>query len=76
LTHLAPGDWFDPVLEEDVVQPSNERQRAAPPEELAASHTTHIGERTAAPSKYSPCDWPTLFERVVPRLFNTAHVVV
>jgi len=45
------GDWSDP---DDVVQPSNESRRAAPPEESAADHTIHVEEGTAAPSNYSP----------------------
>ena len=48
------GDWSDPALEDDVVQPSIEGRRAAPPEESAAGHTLHVGEGTAAPSNHSP----------------------
>ena len=39
------GDWSDPVLDDDVVQPSNESRRTAPPEESAADHTVHVEER-------------------------------
>jgi hypothetical protein len=52
-----PGDWSD---QDDVVQPSNESQRTAPPEESAAGHTVHVGEGVAAPSNHAPYDWPTL----------------
>ena len=58
----ASGDWSDPVHEDDVVQPSNESQRTAPPEESAAGHTVHNGGRRAASSNHSPYDWLTLVD--------------
>jgi hypothetical protein len=62
LCQSAPADWSDPEHEEDVVQPSNEGQRTAPPEESAAGQTVHIGGRTAASSNHSPYDWLTLVD--------------
>jgi hypothetical protein len=54
LRHSDLGDWSDPVFDDDVVQPSNESRRTAPPEESAADHTVHVEEGTAAPSNHSP----------------------
>jgi hypothetical protein len=63
LCQCALDDWSDPEREEDVVQPSNENHRTAPPEESAAGHTVHNGEWTAASSNHSPYDWLTLFDQ-------------
>src|SRR6202171_2546370 len=52
--HSDLGDWSDPALDDDVVQPSNESRRTAPPEEPAADHAIHVEGGTAAPSNHSP----------------------
>ncbi len=54
------ADLGDRSDQDHVVQPSNESQRTAPPEESAAGHTVHVGEGMAAPSNHVPYDWPTL----------------
>jgi hypothetical protein len=66
------GDGSDP---DDVVQPSNESRRTAPPEESAADHAIHVEGGTAAPSNYSPNDLPNVSSKFPPRLFNYAHSV-
>jgi hypothetical protein len=48
------GDWSDPALVDDGVQPPNESRRTAPPEESAADHAIHVEGGTAAPSNHSP----------------------
>jgi hypothetical protein len=54
------GDWWsDPALG-DVVQPSSESRRTAPPEESAAGRAIHSGEKTAVPSNHASYDRPNL----------------
>jgi hypothetical protein len=52
------------VFDDDVVQPSNESRRTAPPRESAADHAIHVGEGTAAPSSHSP---------MIGRMYRVSH---
>lgn len=55
---FEPGECLG--REEDAVQPSDESQRTAPPEESAAGHSSRAGEGMATPSHHFPYDRPTL----------------
>ncbi len=74
LSQADVRDCSDPGIEKDVVQSSNGSKRTAPPEESATGHAVHSGEGAATPSYYSPYEWVTIVKRVMPRLFNTAHL--
>ena len=68
------GDWSDPALVDDAVQPPNESRRTAPPEESAADHAIHVEGGTAAPSNHSPNDLPNVSSKS-PLVCSIMHIL-
>src|SRR4029077_16066011 len=60
MRHSDLGDWSDPVFDDDVVQPSNESRRTAPPEESAADHNGSRRGRDGGSFKSLSYDSPNL----------------